>query len=235
MTRIAICEDVKSEQQALQNRLEMTGLFPNPVFEVFDNGKELVDRYNVGKRYDFVFLDVEMPVMNGIETGKAISTVDKKAIIVFVTKYPGYAIEAYDCGAFGYLLKSVDDERFNSVISKAVEKYRSLHRVYTIATKTGVVTLDVSDIYYVECCRKQLYFHTSRAVHITNKTLREVYDFLAPLGFYKVHQGYIVNFEKVKEINGLDVFLENGKKVMISVRKRREVIRAYSDFAKRYL
>lgn len=235
MIRIAICEDMKREQQVLQNLIKKTRLFLKPSFEFFDNGQELIDKYRSGERYEFVFLDVDMPLLNGLEAGKQINALDAKAIIVFVTNYPQYAIEAYDCSAFNYLLKDSDFERFYFVISKAIDKYKMFHQTYKITTKNGIVTLNVSDIYFVECCQKHLYFHSKRTVYETKKTLSEVYQFLGPLGFYQIHQGYIVNFDKVKMIDGYNVVLDNDEKVMISVRKKTEVLRAYSEYVRRMI
>ena len=230
MIRIAICEDVKREQIFLQSLIKKTRLFSKPSFEFFDNGQELIDKYRAGERYDFVFLDVDMPLLNGIDAGKLINSIDSRAIIVFVTNYPQYAIEAYDCSAFNYLLKDSDFDRFYSVISKALNKYRTFHQTYKITTKNGIITLNVSDIYFVECCQKHLYFHLQKTVYETKKTLSEVYESLFPFGFYQIHQGYIVNFDKVKMVDGYDVVLENDEKVMISVRKKTEVMRAYSKY-----
>ena len=233
MIRIAICEDVKREQQILQSLIKKTRLFSKPSFEFFENGRELIEKYNDGERYDFVFLDVDMPLLNGLDAGKLINSIDSRAIIVFVTNYPQYAIEAYDCSAFNYLIKDSDFDRFYSVISKAVNKYRTFHQTYKITTKNGIITLNVSDIYFVECCQKHLYFHMENTVYETKKTLSEVYESLFPFGFYQVHQGYIVNFDKVKMVDGHVVVLENDEKVMISVRKKTEVMRSYSKYIRK--
>lgn len=233
MIRIAICEDVKREQQILQSLIKKTRLFSKPSFEFFENGRELIEKYNDGERYDFVFLDVDMPLLNGLDAGKLINSIDSRAIIVFVTNYPQYAIEAYDCSAFNYLIKDSDFDRFYSVISKAVNKYRTFHQTYKITTKNGIITLNVSDIYFVECCQKHLYFHMENTVYETKKTLSEVYESLFPFGFYQVHQGYIVNFDKVKMVDGHDVVLENDENVMISVRKKTEVMRSYSKYIRK--
>lgn len=235
MIRIAICEDAKDHQLLLKNKLTKTGVFTNPKFDFFDNGKLLLDQYKKGERYDFVFLDVDMPILGGIETGKTISSIDNKAIIVFVTNYPQYAIEAFDCNAFNYLLKDASDEKFNSVILKAADKYKTFHQVYNILAKEGMVTLNVADIYFIECCQKHLYFHMGKGTYVTKKTLSEVYDALSPHGFYQVHQGYIVNFSKVKMIEGNDIHLDNGQKVMISVRKHTEVIKSYAEYIRRFM
>lgn len=233
MMKIAICDDNVTEQNILKSRLDATGELKGAEYRFFTDGNELIDEYKKGERYDLVFLDVEMEKVDGIDTGNYISSTDPGAIIIFVTSFPQYAIEAFDCNAFHYLLKSSDESRFNSVIRRALKLYKKNHRFYTLNTKEGVVKLPISDIYYVECFRKHLYFYTANATYVTKSTLSEAVASLQPFDFCQVHQGYVVNFEKVVQIIGNDMILDNGMKVSISVRKHTDVIQAYSQYIER--
>ena len=230
MPGIAICEDNEIERQNLFEALDKTKLFSMRKVDCYENGQLLVDKYTSGFRYDFVFLDVDMPGINGIEAGKMINSIDPDAIIIFVTSHPQYAIDAFDCNAFHYLLKTCSKDKFESVISKAVAKYKTNHQVYVVTTKTGKYRLKISEIYYVECCRKHIYFHMKDQYYVTNQTLGEVYNALAPFGFCQIHQGYLVNLAKVIAINKNDLLLDNQQRVMISVRKHTKVVKAYSDY-----
>lgn len=231
--KIAICDDNPAERSALKRRLDAMGELTGAEYRFFSDGEELICEYEKGERYDLVFLDVEMGRVDGINAGNYISSVDGGAMIIFVTSYPQYAIEAFDCNAFHYLLKSSDDDRFNSVIRRALQHYKKDHRFYTLATKDGMVRLPLSDIYYVECFRKHLYFYTADATYVTKSTLKDAIAALQPFDFYQVHQGYVVNFEKVVQIIGGEMILDNGMRVSISVRKHTDVIHAYSRFIER--
>ena len=234
MIEIAICEDEESERLDLEKKLKELKWFVKAQIDLFADGQALAERYQNGKRYDFVFLDVDMPALNGIETGKIIHSLDSKAIILFVTAYPQYAIDAFDCGAFHYLLKNNDETKFYSVLLKAIRMYQTNHQTFSIATKEGLLRLPVSDIYYVECCQKHLkFFPVTEKPYVTKLRLGDAYKLLAPYGFYQVHQGFLVNFEKVIAIRGYDVVLDNQKRVMISVRKHTEVVKAYAEYLKR--
>ena len=235
MVKIAICDDVESEHERLRGLILKTELFDSVNFSFFKNGHDLINTYNSGERYDLVFLDVEMPEVNGIEAGKHVSRVDTDAILIFVTNCPQYAIDAFDCSAFHYLLKNCDYEKFYSVISKACEKYRILHKSFLISTKDGQFNLSASDIYYVECYQKYLNFYARDRKYVTKGTLSQAYDMLSPFGFYQVHQGYIVNFEKVVSITGNDIILQDGMRVAISFRKKKEVLKAYSNYIARMI
>ena len=229
MVKIAICDNIISEQERIRSLLVRTELFDFAYFYIFKSGYDLINSYNNGERYDLIFLDVDMPALNGIEVGKRISLIDTNAILIFVSNYPQYAVDAFDCNAFYYLLKNFSYEKFYSVISKAFEKYKILHKSILLSTKEGQISLNIGDIYYIECCQKHLYFYTENRKYITRGTLSRTYNKLAPFGFYKVHQGYIVNFEKIISIIGTDIFLQNNMRVFISVRKKKEVLKAYSD------
>lgn len=233
--KICICDDNTAEHQKLKTMLIKTGLFEKAEYVFYNSSEKLVNDYKCGIRYDLVFLDVDMPNLNGIDTGKYINSTDSKAIIIFVTNYPQYAIEAFECNAFHYLLKSSEYDKFYSVIFRAVEKHRLYHRCYVLKTKDSLVTLDLSEINYIECCKKHLLFYTDTKVYSTRENICDTLEKIKDFGFYQTHQGFIVNFSKVHHFTKTDAILVNGMKVMISVRKRTEVMTAYNKYIERYV
>ncbi len=232
---IAICEDKKIERERLEERLLSTNLFDKPNIEHFSSGISLIEKYKLNKKYDFVFLDVDMPVMNGIEVGKTINSLSPETIIIFYTCFEKYAIDAFDCNAFHYLLKTAPDEKFKTVIKKAIEKHKTYHNYILLKTQEGVLRINTLDIYFVECVQKHLYFHMCDKFHIVGKRLYEIYDTLKDVGFFQVHQGYIVNFDKVRAIMKNEILLSNGKKIPISTRRYADVIKSYNNYVERLL
>ena len=93
-----------------------------------------------------------------------------------------------------------------------------------------MVKLKISEIYFVECCRKHIIYHTQNDSFDTIGTLSETYDLLKEYGFFQVHQGYLVNFEKIKCFSKNDIILDNDRAVMMSVRKKKETLIAYSRY-----
>lgn len=104
--RIAIAEDEKRYSDQLQEQLQRFGadnhiemqLFP------FQNGAELLEHFRSG--WDMILLDVEMPVMNGMDTARAIRQIDPEVLIMFITNMAQYALNGYEVQAFDYMLKS---------------------------------------------------------------------------------------------------------------------------------
>ena len=203
--------------------------------EVFHSGAKLYDAICSGNRYDLIFLDVDMPDMNGIETGKAIRDSDPDVIIVFVTSYSQFALEAYECEAFNYLLKPATKEKITNVITRVNQKAKQIRHYHIIKTKGKSIRLNVSDIYYVECLRKHVIYHTNDRTHDTIGNISDAYRALCDYNFIQIHQGYIVNLEKIVDFDDKFVILDNGSKVEISVRKRKETLLKYAQYLERYI
>ena len=98
--RIAICDDEISVQQILEEKVK--GLFQYAVIEKFTSGDDLIAS---GCKPDILFLDVQMPGKNGIETAKCIRMDNEDTIIIFITALDEYVYNAFDVGAFHYLIK----------------------------------------------------------------------------------------------------------------------------------
>lgn len=104
-----------------------------------------------------------------------------------------------------------------------------------VYVKKAAVRLDLSEIYYVECFKKHLFYHLKDKTIDVVGTISNAYEQLKDYGFYQVHQGYIVNFEKVKHFQDLSIILDDGRNVQISIRKKSEVLLAYTKYAERFL
>jgi len=212
--KIAICDDCQKDAENIKHLLENPGIFEISDISIFLSGDELISQIDCGTRFDIVFLDVEMPDKSGIEVGKSIRRHDRDAIIIFVTSYPEFAIDAYECEAFNYLLKPCNPEKLYEVTSRAVSRLGLLNKYHIVKIRNQTIRIPISDIYYIECQRKHILYHLKNETIETTDKLSAVYDALCNYGFCQVHQGYIVNMEKIKgfdkysvSIKGLSVTL----------------------------
>lgn len=231
--KIAVCDDSSQYRQIIINNLKEITLMPNFSCAEFSSSEDLLYSYNNGEKYDIIFLDVEMGEIDGVEAGIRIREYDSKAIIIFISNYPQYAIPAYDCEAFYFIVKPIVPTKFKKVINKAMEKYKLLHQYYIIKNKGQVKKIAINDIYYIEIYRKHLIFHTGIGKYETIGKISEALTNLSSYGFCQIHQGYLVNMSKIKDFDGFDIILDNNEKVMVSVRKRAEVLKTYAKFLER--
>ena len=235
MINIAICDDEKNGQKGLREMIRTSGIFDDTKFSIFESGQALIDSYRNGNRYSFVFLDVDMPGVNGIETGICINEMDKKSIIIFHSAYPQFAIDAFECNAFHYIVKGIEKEKFIKIITRAYNKYKRMNENLIVKHKNGIITLQLSDIYYVEYLKKHIIIHTENENHEIRDTMTNMCEKLSGFGFYLCHQSFIVNFEKVKQILKKDIVLSNGAAVMLSTRKRSQIISAYNNYIENFV
>ncbi len=232
--RIAICDDSITDAEYLKSLCHTKEGYDKNAIDIYDNGERLI-RSHLKNKYDIVFLDVDMPNRNGIEIGKMIKNATPKTIIIFSTSYPQYAIEAYECEAFHYLLKPCDKIKLDDVLNRAEKKVSLTQKRHVVTYKNEPYAMLISDIYYVEYSNKHIIYHTGNGKIEVPGRLSDVYEALKGYGFYQVHQGYIVNFEKVRRFDKYSVILNNGANVMVSVRKRTESLCAYSKYVEMYI
>ena len=126
MYKIAVCDD---EEKILEKTKRLIREW-NPEVEVrgFSSGKELMENY---EPYEAIFLDIDMPGMNGIETGKAIRRIDKGTKIVYLTAYRDYVAGAFGVHAFQYLLKPISEKKMGKVLEE-IFSYRNIREKQVI-------------------------------------------------------------------------------------------------------
>jgi len=192
---------------------------------------------------DLIFLDVQMPALDGFGVLEALKD-ERAPEVIFVTAYNDYAIQAFEVNALDYLLKPVDCER----LSKAVERAKSRlgqsnrddhldsrFRALLADIKTGskflkrltikltgrTILLPTDEVDWIETHGNYLKVHTGRESHLIRGTMQSLETKLDPEKFVRVHRSVIVNVEKIKEIyprsNGdQDLVLQNGRQLMLS-------------------
>ena len=227
--RIAICDDEKNIRELIGNKIKKQYSKADLVF--FWSGEELL---LFQKQIDILFLDIQMNGKNGMETAKELRKKDKHVIIIFVTAIEDYVFQAFDVGAFNYIVKPIDDRKFAQILSNAVEEWQSLrtHRKdaeeKSLMINNGGVHIKVmiEDIVYAEV------FNRKVVIHKINETI-EYYGKLSDLeavagdSFFRPHRAYLINFKYVEKYNATTIYLEKG---MVLMAKQN-----YPEFVKKYL
>lgn len=230
--KIAICDDFIQELNKLKEIIINSGMVSKADVEIFSSPKSLLDK-NVFSNFDIIFLDVDMPEMNGIELGQKIYKSNSKTVLIFVTSYPEYAVAGYECEALRYILKPYTEEKILMALTRAIEIVQKQNHSITIKIYNKPFKILIDDIYYLEYCRRHILYHTKNRVIETAGVFSKIYDELKPYGFFQVHQGYIVNMNKIYDFDEYDIILDNGMKVPVSIRKKSEVMLNYAKFLER--
>lgn len=190
----------------------------------FGNAEELLEVYKEKEHpFQILILDVEMGTINGAEAAKKIRKKDKTVSIIFVTNFPSYAIDAFEVDAIGYLVKPVEYIQLKSRMAKAIIDVDYLHdrllasnRYLTVKMHFRDVPIEINGIYYIEKRRNQSVIHTENGEYTCYDPLKQLYESLDHPRFVYCHQGYIVNFERIKSINETQVCFSDHMVVPLS-------------------
>lgn len=168
------------------------------------NGKEVLAFLETQPAVDLLFLDIEMPALNGLETARELHRRGLAIPFVFATGYSQFAVDAFSLEAFDYILKPYEEKRLVRIVSK-LKVLRAEEDIVpeegTIHIRTGTTDqfLKAGDIVFV-CTEKSdsTLFHTRTGIIRARMPLREVEKTLAAHGFLRTHKGYLVNLSKVE-------------------------------------
>jgi DNA-binding LytR/AlgR family response regulator len=160
-------------------------------------------------RFDLVFLDIQMPDVNGLELARAI---DKHTKIIFTTAYPDHAVEGFNLDAVDYLLKPFSFARFMQAVDKAVTRMRSEQAVAQplrkedepcIYLRSGYDTVKVliGDIEYIEALKDYIQVFTSRGKVLSLMSMKEILALLPQDEFIRVHRSFIVPVSRINRIS----------------------------------
>lgn len=232
--KIAICDDEENGRKRVIKEIQSNKFFSKNIeLREFVSGEELVKQYHSDFKADIIFLDIQMDKMNGIESAKHIRLIDDQAMIIFVSSHSEEVFKALDHGVFNFIRKPFTHQAFQDVFCKAFDKYKNLHTNYIVTWKNETAQLNIQDIKYMERNGRYVTFYTTYGAFKADASLNEILAELEPYGFIRTHQGYLVNMNKIRNFDGNDAVLNDGTRVMVSVRKRTEVIRAFTNYIKR--
>lgn len=234
MIRIAICED-EAPTRAYLTSLVQAQNRPCEITAYASAGEYIAAR----RETDLLLLDIELDAAgpNGMSLARKIreSSPAAQPVIIFVTGYQRYVFDAFDVGAFQYLMKPVDEEKFSQVFARAAEliEARREKAFRTLTLQTGGIsrTVPLNDIYYIESSNHKVILHLKDGEFSCYAKIR---DLEAELGaqFCRVHKGYLVNLAYVDGYGKTELTMTNGEKLLISKYKRQAFVKAHLCFLK---
>lgn len=205
--------------------LKITGSFSNPV-ESLDHLQRV--------ETDLLFIDIDMPVINGIDFMKSIQ--QSALNCIFVTAHPEYAAEAFDVQAVDYVLKPIREERLEKAVQRVLEllEIRSKAIQYSLFIEndylmikegTSISKVNIGDIEYLEALTNYTKVITAKRKYITLNNLKNFLDYLPATRFIRIHRSYAVAIDKIESLDKNDVLIAGqwlplGKTFRQEVRKR---------------
>jgi DNA-binding LytR/AlgR family response regulator len=252
MIRTLIVDDEKASRVFLKKLLKSFSQIE--VVDEAADGVQAVEKIEEQKP-DLVFLDIQMPGLNGFEVVRAV-TLDPKPQVIFVTAYDRYAVEAFEVNAVDYLLKPIDEARLRQAIEKIDQEdrkapldYEKIRALFLsmgkpktlpphIPLRRGkkIVLMNPGEIYFIRSEQGVTVVMTQSGEYWTSYTLAEIEEILDEQIFFRSHRSTIVNLNRIKEIvpaeSGVfDIYLSGLDRVCLPLsRDRARVLRERYNF-----
>ena len=222
LLKIAICEYEKEHIEELEKVLGNVKGNKNIQVETFLSSSLFLNTLEKREELpDIIFLDIEMPEIDGITIGKKLQKISSDSYIIFTTAHPEYAVKGYEARAFRYILKPFSEEVISKVlfdVSQELGKNKKL--MLQSDGKEHIIPL--KDIIYICAEDKYTILYTKQQHYIERISLNSYEKLLSSYGFYRIHRKYIVNFFHHKGIENGRVHLTNNVRISISRRKEKE-------------
>ncbi|MCH4889101.1 response regulator transcription factor [Acidaminobacter sp. JC074] len=214
MIKCIIVDDEKPARDELSYLISKDYRFD--IVESYDNGKKLLEAVK-SLDFDVLFIDINMPIMNGIQVVEALVEHGVACHVVFVTAYDDHAIKAFELNAVDYLLKPVSDERLQASLDRIVQHVDELNyenkigqlllqlnkdkKEHVCFHKNGkIVPVKFEDIIYVKAENKGAMVKTRNDEYISSSTLQEFEKKLFDGNFFRCHRSYLINVSFITHI-----------------------------------
>ncbi|MDE6529173.1 MAG: LytTR family DNA-binding domain-containing protein [Lachnospiraceae bacterium] len=230
--RIAVCDDEKEIRNMLAEKIER--LYPEADLLLYQSGEELL---LTDAEPDILLLDIQMSGKNGMETARELRRKNKYTILIFVTALEDFVFQAFDVGAFHYLVKPFGDNKFEEVLGNAIREFEERksrnaddfdqgNKNLMIMSGGKHVTVHLAEVIYAEVFDRKVILHTTHEDIEYYGKMKDLHE-KAGEDFYRPHRAYLVNFNFIRKYDATTIYLQKGQALMAK--------QNYRDFVKSYL
>lgn len=247
MIRIAVCDDEPNIAENIAKRTEHHAdcLGINISIKVYYSGREFLDKFHPGD-YDVIFMDIDMPELNGDTLSAKLANIDPSLLLVYVTNYcDGEVFTMMKHMPIGFLRKPFFEDEIDEMLRVLQEKIVNMRKTYTLHSGRQLLQVQLKDIMYIESSRNYTFFHiTSTQNSDKNNSkkkqepikVRKKLDLieveLEHYGFIRIHASILVNYRWVYSIQKNVVKLDDGKVLPISRSRETEVEQKFMYFSR---
>ncbi len=203
------------------------------ILKTFTNPIEAI-RFIADNEVDLIFLDIEMPMLNGVDL---VESLNSKPNIIFTTAFPNYAVEGFNLDAIDYLLKPISYKRFLKAISKIsqssnkenninpsnqISSFSNENKYIFVKSDYENIKVNVSEIKYIEGLKDYLRINLSNGKYVlTLSNFNNILEKIDNPNFIRIHNSYIINLDFVKSIQKNRVLIDD-KRIPISETYKKE-------------
>lgn len=229
---IAICDDSSIFRNQLRTILYKYKAARRLHIDVFtyENGMELLKS---DRAFDMIFLDYQMPGIDGMQVARDLRKRNLACSIVFVTSYPQFILESFEVQPYRFFVKPIAADQIEALMNTFIAQQKQIAPLIVINDREQQV-LQAKDILYLEGAGKNCIVRTSKTTYKSSKTLATVHSMLPQHCFYRSHKSYVVNLYSISSYAQGTATLVNGEIVQIGRSKTAEFNHVYRNFVKDY-
>jgi len=235
MICIGICDDDQYFLNYIENKIREILETENITAEICKliSGTELLKAYEKeGKPFDIIFLDIDMPKIDGIETAEIIREKDEETILIFLTSMEDEVYKTFKYNTFRFIRKSHIDIELEEALKSSLEKLKDERHIFK--TTYGDLALNISDILYFEFINRVVYIKTfDNKYETVIKRFKDIESLFENKGFVLIHRSCMINSNYIKNVGNLQITMDNGEKLPVSRYRMEEVKKSFIRAARR--
>lgn len=226
--KIAVCDDEQIICSTMYNKLQNLSKSKSVIFEIdcFTSGEELCDEIK-HTNYDLLFLDIELPKMNGVAVGQYIrETLKNETIqIAYISSKQEYAMELFEMRPINFLVKPLSDEKIENVIDKFLQLNKIDTETFNFKAGHNYYKIPFSDILYFCSNGRKINIVTSNKEYEFYGSLDNIYSEVKNKKFLFVHKSFLVNFKHINKYQYEQITMSDDKIIPVS-QSRRKIVRS---------
>lgn len=228
--RAGVVEDNKEAREQLCAYLEKFGSERGCDFSVACYGDALAFLDEFSGNFDIIFMDIELPHLNGMDAVRKIREKDNSVLVIFVTNMAQYAVKGYEVNALDFIVKPVQYDGFSMKMDRALERFKTMRdKDVWITERNNKRRLRASAIKYVEVEHHSVIYHTTEGDYTAYDQLQNVCVALADMPFALCNRCFLVNLRYVTAIEEFSVTVD-GEQLQISRNKKKSFLTALNEY-----
>ena len=180
--------------------------------------------------FDLVFMDIELPGLDGMEAARRLREVDRSVVLIFVTNMANFAVKGYEVDALDFIVKPVAYFPFSIKLDRAVKRLESRQeRELLVPAEDGVVCLKCSEVTYIEVMQHRITYHTRDKSYAGYGSLKKIEPLLPEKAFVRCNSCYVVNLRYVRQVKDFSVLVGEDW-LTISHARRKPFLSALNEY-----
>lgn len=234
MVKVAIVDNEKAMINEICSLIESSNDM-KCIIETFEHSIKFFQKIN-NILCDIVFLDIDMPEMNGFDIAKILNNIRPDITIIFVSSFENFVFESFEYHPFRFVRKSNLKEDIDSALNAYQREIERKKDVYFFKTNEAERSVKTSDIMYFESMGHDIFIYTVdgnfkiKRERDRNMTVKFITEKFENKGFIRIHKSFLVNYLYIHTINYSNIILKNNLKISINPRKVNDIKKIYQKF-----